>query len=214
MAHGFEVVYIDFHPHRLEFAHIHRRNRCHAPQGFSQGRGSPTVQDTHRLNGTAIDRHGGRYGIIRYLCEPDAHIGNQGILADFIQLFYGKIVFPNHIQFIMQIYHNPRCRKSRETLAFLLENGVEPEIIEYLKSPPTFDELKEIVRKLGIQPQDLIRKQEEEFKTHFKGKNLAADEYIQAMVSYPKLIERPIVISGDQAVIGRPRENVLKLIEQ
>jgi len=112
----------------------------------------------------------------------------------------------------MFLYHNNRCSKSRETLAFLKEQGVEPVIIEYLKTPPDFDTLKDIVNKLGIPPLDLIRKNEQIFKDSFKGKELSDDEWIQVMIENPKLIERPIAITEDKAVIGRPKENVLKII--
>jgi arsenate reductase len=112
----------------------------------------------------------------------------------------------------MQLYHNPRCRKSRETLAFLKEQGIEPQIIEYLKTPPDFQTLKLIIEKLGIKPFDLIRKKEAEFTENYKGQNLTDDQYIEAMVKFPKLIERPIAITEKGAAIGRPMENVLKLI--
>jgi len=110
-------------------------------------------------------------------------------------------------------FHNPRCGKSRQCLAFLQEKGIEPELFLYLKTPPSFDELKEVVRKLGIKPLDLIRKKESIFKENFKGKELNDDQWIEAMVEYPKLIERPIVITEDRAVIGRPKENVLNLLD-
>lgn len=83
---------------------------------------------------------------------------------------------------------------------------------EYLKNPPSKDELKEVVKKLGIKPAELIRKGEAEFKEYFKGKDLSDDEWLDAMVKFPKLIERPIVIEGDKAVLGRPPENVLELL--
>jgi len=111
-------------------------------------------------------------------------------------------------------YHNPRCGKSRQCLAFLQEKGVEPELILYLKTPPTFEELKEVIDKLGIKPLDLIRKKESIFKENFKGKELSDDEWIQAMVDYPKLIERPILVSENAAVIGRPKEKVLELLDE
>ncbi len=109
-------------------------------------------------------------------------------------------------------YHNPRCRKSRETLEFLKEKGIEPELFFYLKTPPTFEELKEVVRKLGIKPYDLIRKNEKIFKENFKGKEFSDDEWIKIMTENPKLIERPIIIKEDKAVIGRPKEKVLELL--
>jgi arsenate reductase len=110
------------------------------------------------------------------------------------------------------IYHNPRCSKSRETLALLEQSGATPQIIEYLKTPPTAAELKAIVAKLGIEPEQLVRKGEEIYKTHFAGKSLTAAQWIDAMAKHPVLIERPIVIKGTQAVLGRPPENVKKLL--
>ena len=112
----------------------------------------------------------------------------------------------------MKIYHNPRCRKSRETLELLQDKGVDPEIILYLQTSPNKQELKEILSKLGIKPAQLIRKGEPIFKEKFKGKELTDAQWIDAMISYPKLIERPIVVEGNKAVIGRPPVNVLKLI--
>lgn len=112
----------------------------------------------------------------------------------------------------MKIYHNPRCSKSRQTLDILRENNIEPEIIEYLKEIPTKKELTTLVELLGIQPEALIRKGEPDFKENFKGKTLSDKEWIQAMIDYPKLIERPIIVKGNKAVIGRPPENVLALL--
>jgi len=109
-------------------------------------------------------------------------------------------------------YHNPRCGKSRETLAFLQEHGVEPEIILYLKNPPNHKELKDVINKLGIKAYDLIRTKEKIFKENFKGKILEDDKWIQVMVDNPKLIERPIIITDKKAVIGRPKENILELL--
>lgn len=111
-----------------------------------------------------------------------------------------------------RFYHNPKCRKSREALALLQNADVEFEVIEYLKYPPKLMELKEILSKLGIPASDLIRKGEDEFKTQYKGKSLTEEEWLTAMVAHPKLIERPIFISNDSAVIGRPPEKVLALI--
>jgi arsenate reductase len=112
----------------------------------------------------------------------------------------------------MKIYHNPRCRKSRETLQIIQEAGVEPEIIEYLKDVPDEAELKELVTMLGIKPYDLLRRGEADFKENYKGKDLSDDEWISAMVKYPKLIERPIVVKQKKAVLGRPPENVKTLL--
>jgi arsenate reductase (glutaredoxin) len=110
------------------------------------------------------------------------------------------------------IYHNPRCGKSRATLALLQENGVEPNVVEYLKTPPSVAELKKIVDQLGLKPEQLVRKGEEVYKSKYAGKTLSDAEWIDAMVENPILIERPIVISGKRAVLGRPPENVLSLL--
>ena len=113
---------------------------------------------------------------------------------------------------MLTILHNPRCGKSRQTLKIIHESGNEIEVIEYLKTPPTYDELKAIISKLAIKPEALLRKGEAVFKENYKGKELSDDEWIQAMVDNPILIERPIVIKGDQAIIGRPPENVNELL--
>ncbi|CAH0992584.1 putative protein YfgD [Sinobacterium norvegicum] len=111
------------------------------------------------------------------------------------------------------IYHNPRCSKSRQTLAILQDNGVEPEVVLYLEQPPSESELTTIIRQLGITPRQLLRKGEEAFKeNNLKDDSLTDQQLIAAMVQFPKLIERPIVIVGEQAVLGRPPENVLTLI--
>jgi len=112
----------------------------------------------------------------------------------------------------MKIYHNPRCSKSRQTLKILQENGVEPEIVKYLEDVPTANELREILKKLGIKPEKLVRKIEKIYKEKFKGKELSDEEWIQAMVEYPKLIQRPIVVKGNKAVLGRPPENVKEFL--
>ena len=91
----------------------------------------------------------------------------------------------------MKIYHNPRCSKSRITLNLLIENDIDPDIFEYLKTPPTNTELKEVIEMLGIKPFELIRKGEAVYKEMFKGKSLTDKQWIEAMVKYPKLIERP-----------------------
>jgi len=110
------------------------------------------------------------------------------------------------------IYHNPKCTKSRATLALLQDSGVEPTVIEYLKTPPTAVELKAIVAKLGIKPDALVRKGEDVYKSTYAGKTLTDAQWIEAMVKHPILIERPIVVSGARAVIGRPPENVNALL--
>jgi arsenate reductase len=110
------------------------------------------------------------------------------------------------------IYHNPRCGKSRSALALLEEKGVQPHIIEYLKTPPTKGELHSIVKKLGIKPEQIVRKGEEIYKQKFVGKVLTDEQWLDALTKNPILIERPIVVKGETAVIGRPPENVLKLL--
>lgn len=114
---------------------------------------------------------------------------------------------------MIKIYHNPRCSKSRDSFNLLTEKKITFETVEYLKTPPTKDELIALIGKLGIAAKDLIRKGEKDFKENFKGKELSEEQWIEAMLQYPKLIERPIVVKGDKAVIGRPLENVLGLIE-
>lgn len=111
------------------------------------------------------------------------------------------------------IYHNPRCTKSRETLRLLQDKGIEPRVIEYLKEPPTAAQLKTLVAQLGIKPEQLVRKGEEIFKTKYAGKALSDAQWIEAMAKNPILIERPIVVSGKRAVLGRPPENVLQLLK-
>ena len=111
------------------------------------------------------------------------------------------------------IFHNPKCTKSRGTLALLQERGVELRVVEYLKTPPTAAELKSIVAKLGITAEQLVRKGEDIYKANYAGKTLTDAQWIDAMVKHPILIERPIVVSGDRAVIGRPPENVEPLLK-
>jgi arsenate reductase len=112
----------------------------------------------------------------------------------------------------MKYYHNPRCRKSREALALLEEKGIKPEIVEYLKTPLSSQELTDLTRKLGIKPEELIRKGEDVFKNEYRGKELTDQEWIDAMVSHPKLMERPILENGGVARVGRPPEKVLEII--
>lgn len=112
----------------------------------------------------------------------------------------------------LKIYHNPRCMKSRETLALIEEKGVEVEIVEYLKEIPTAKELAVLINQLGIKPEQLVRKTEPVFKEQFKGKALSDKEWIDAMIANPKLIERPIVVKDNKAVLGRPPSNVIELL--
>ena len=110
------------------------------------------------------------------------------------------------------LYHNPRCRKSRQALHLLEEEGETIEIIRYLENPPTHQELKQILELLGIKPIELVRTQETEWKENYKSKELTDDQIIDAMVENPKLIERPIAIKGVHAVIGRPTERILEIL--
>ena len=113
----------------------------------------------------------------------------------------------------MKILHNPRCRKSREGLKILEESGQDFTIVEYLKDPLTKEQLTDILSKLNMRAVDLVRKNEKEWKENFKGREMSEEEIVAAMVSHPKLIERPIVISDGSAVVGRPPENIHKLID-
>jgi arsenate reductase len=110
------------------------------------------------------------------------------------------------------IYHNPRCTKSRATLSLLREHGIEPKVVEYLQDTPSAAELEAIAGKLGIKPEALVRKGEDVYKSKYAGRTLTDAQWIEAMVKDPILIERPIVVSGRRAVIGRPPENVKPLI--
>jgi len=112
----------------------------------------------------------------------------------------------------MKIYHNPRCSKSRQGLAMLQEADVDLEIIEYLKNPLTKSELEALLKKLNIPPIELVRKNEAIWKEQFKNKTLSDSDLIEAMVAFPKLIERPIIENGEKAVIGRPLEKISAVI--
>jgi arsenate reductase len=111
------------------------------------------------------------------------------------------------------IYHNPRCSKSRQTLKLLQDNGVEPEVIEYLKTPPDRATLERILDMLGIQPRELMRKKEREYKdNNLADPSLTRDQLIDALLAHPKLIERPIVIKNGKAALGRPPEQILEIL--
>ncbi len=113
----------------------------------------------------------------------------------------------------VKIYHNPRCSKSRETLKLVEEQGVELEIIEYLKHPPTAAELLDVLNKLGLKPRQLMRTKEAEYKDNGLDDPALNDaELIEAMIRIPKLIERPIVLANDKAAVGRPPESVLAIL--
>lgn len=111
------------------------------------------------------------------------------------------------------IYHNPRCSKSRQTLALLEERGIQPAVIFYLDQPPTKGQLKALLKKLGLSARDLLRKGEDAYRDLGLGDASLGDEkLLEAMVAHPKLIERPIVVCGERAALGRPPENILKLL--
>lgn len=111
------------------------------------------------------------------------------------------------------VYHNPRCSKSRETLQLLKDRGVEMDIIEYLKIPPTIDELNNILQKLGMEPRQLMRQQETEYQANnLDDINVDRLTLLTAMVKYPILIERPIVVANGKVAIGRPPEAVLAIL--
>lgn len=113
----------------------------------------------------------------------------------------------------VEIYHNPRCSKSRQTLALLQEQGIEATVVEYLKTPPSKTRLKAILKMLGMEPRQLMRKGEKEYKEqNLADESLSKEQLVDAMIATPKLIERPIVINGDQAAIGRPPESVLEIL--
>ncbi len=113
---------------------------------------------------------------------------------------------------MIQIYHNNRCSKSRCALTALEESGQEFEVINYLKTTPTANELRIIIEKLGIKPHDLIRKGESVYITGYKGKDLSDEAWIDAMVANPILIERPILVSDDKAIIARPIEKISEIL--
>ena len=113
----------------------------------------------------------------------------------------------------IKIYHNTRCKKSRAGLQYIQENGLEFEIIEYLKKPIDVAELNDLLMKLNKKPQEIIRKQEALYKTHFKDKNFTDHEWVKVLIENPKLIQRPIVVKGYKAVIGDPVEEIEKLFK-
>jgi arsenate reductase len=113
----------------------------------------------------------------------------------------------------IEIYHNPRCSKSRQALALLRERGIEPQIVEYLKQPPDHRQLSRLLDMLKMEPRDLMRSKEKEYKAlGLDNPDLGRDELIQAMVENPRLIERPIVVRDRRAALGRPPEQVLDIL--
>lgn len=111
------------------------------------------------------------------------------------------------------IYHNPRCSKSRETLQLLESRGIKPDVVLYLDTPPDAQTLKNLLKKLGLKPRELMRQKEAEYKEMgLQDTSLSDEQLIDAMVKCPKLIERPIVVQGKKAALGRPPENVLEIL--
>jgi arsenate reductase len=112
----------------------------------------------------------------------------------------------------IQVLHNPRCSKSRCALTFLRERDKSFEVLEYLDKPLSKEVMKALLKKLNIRAEQWIRKNEEDYKTHYKGRTLTDDEWIDAMLRFPKLIERPVVVVGDKAVIARPDKRILEIL--
>ncbi|MBN8217242.1 MAG: arsenate reductase (glutaredoxin) [Spirochaetes bacterium] len=112
----------------------------------------------------------------------------------------------------MKLYHNPRCSKSRESLALLQKKKAPVEVVEYLAHPPTVPELRALLAALGMKAQDLVRTGEALYKEKFAGKSLTEAEWVAALAANPILIERPIFINGKKAVVGRPPERVLEIL--
>jgi arsenate reductase len=114
---------------------------------------------------------------------------------------------------MLTIYHNPRCSKSRQTLSLLQDQGLEPEIVLYLETTPSPETIKLLLQKLGIDARQLLRRGEQAYRDHnLADKGLSEQQLIAAMTKHPKLIERPIVVNGERAAIGRPPEAVLEII--
>lgn len=113
----------------------------------------------------------------------------------------------------MKIYHNPRCRKSRETLALIEDAGITPDLVLYMDGSLEEKEIKALLKKLGIKAEALVRKTESIYKENYKGKTLTEAQWIKALAKHPQLIERPIVVKGRKAILGRPPENVSALLD-
>ena len=113
---------------------------------------------------------------------------------------------------MIKIYHNPRCTKSRQGLDLLEKSGKPYEVVKYLEDIPTKEELRQIISFLNITPEMLVRKNETIWKEQYRGKLISNEEILDAMITYPKLIERPIIINGNKAVIGRPTETISTII--
>lgn len=127
-----------------------------------------------------------------------------------VTLYHRRIVRELQIMTdTLRIYHNPRCSKSRQTLALIEDAGISPDVVLYLETPPSATELEGLLKKLGLSARELMRKGEDAYKENNLGdEQLTEQQLIDAMIKFPKLIERPIVVKGSQAVLGRPPENV------
>jgi arsenate reductase len=112
----------------------------------------------------------------------------------------------------LKIYHNPRCSKSRKTLEIIQQKGLVPEIIKYLETAPTIKEIELVLTKLNLEPRQIMRKNETEYKQYFTDELLTNKQLVELMHKYPKVIERPIVLNKNKAVIGRPPEAVLEIL--
>ena len=112
----------------------------------------------------------------------------------------------------MKLYHNPRCQKSREALKILQDKGLEPQLVLYMKEPLLPTELQELLDKLNMQAEELVRTKENIWKEEFADKELTHEEVLLAMIEYPQLMERPILENGDKAVVGRPPEKILEVL--
>ncbi len=113
----------------------------------------------------------------------------------------------------LRIYHNARCSKSRSACALVAEAGIEAEVVNYLETPPSRAELVGLLGKLGMKPSELLRRGEAVFQEHYAGRELSEDEALEALLAHPILMERPIVVHGDRAVVARPPERVRELLE-
>ncbi len=112
----------------------------------------------------------------------------------------------------MKIYHNPRCKKSRAGLAYLHEKGIEPEVINYIRDGISTETLNDLLMKLNLEPQEMVRTQEQLYKSQLKGKQFNRDEWLKILAENPKLIRRPVVVEGYKAVVGDPPENIDALL--
>ncbi len=113
---------------------------------------------------------------------------------------------------MVTVYHNPRCSKSRQTLELVKSQGIDAQLVLYLETPPNTVELATLVKKLGISAEQLVRKSEQVYKDNFRNMEMTEAQWLEAMSKHPKLIERPIVVNGDRAALGRPPENVLEIL--